>query len=85
VGIEAQRGEARSHGTIESDLATFKKLNLYAFTWIGLPDAWLGDLTRRARGASVMATHDIATMAASFSLALGLMLLFDPRIDSGVE
>jgi hypothetical protein len=33
---------------IESDLPRFKKLNLfYAFTWIGLPDIWLGDLTRR--------------------------------------
>ena len=28
--------------------AWIKKLNLfYAFTWIGLPDIWLGDLTRR--------------------------------------
>lgn len=35
-------------GTIESDLPTSRKLNqFYLFTWIGLPDIWLGDLTRR--------------------------------------
>lgn len=35
-------------GLIESDLPLGKKMNLfYAFTWLGLPDIWLGDLTRR--------------------------------------
>jgi len=50
VGIDVQWGKHGSlpHKTIESDLPRFKKLNLfYAFTWIGLPDIWLGDLTRR--------------------------------------
>jgi hypothetical protein len=50
VGIDVQWGKHGSlpHGTIESDLPGFKKLNLfYAFVWIGLPDIWLGDLTRR--------------------------------------
>lgn len=50
VGIDVQWGKHGSlpHGTIESDLPTFKKLNLfYFFTWAGLPDIWLGDLTRR--------------------------------------
>lgn len=50
VGIDVQWGKHGSlpHRTIESDLPGFKKLNLfYAFTWIGLPDIWLGDLTRR--------------------------------------
>lgn len=49
VAIDVQWGKHGSlpHRTIESDLPTFKKLNLfYAFTWIGLPDIWLGDLTR---------------------------------------
>lgn len=50
VAIDVQWGKHGSlpHRTIESDLPTFKKLNLfYAFTWVGLPDIWLGDLTRR--------------------------------------
>lgn len=40
------------HGTlprrvIESDLPSTKKLNsFYLFTWLGLPDIWLGNLTR---------------------------------------
>lgn len=49
VGIDVQWGKHGSlpHRTIESDLPRTKKLNLfYAFTWIGLPDIWLGDLTR---------------------------------------
>lgn len=33
--------------TIESDLPATKKLNsFYLFTWLGLPDIWLGNLTR---------------------------------------
>jgi hypothetical protein len=50
VAIDVQWGKHGSlpHRIIESDLPRFKKLNLfYAFTWIGLPDIWLGDLTRR--------------------------------------
>jgi len=50
VAIDVQWGKHGSlpHRAIESDLPRLKKLNLfYAFTWIGLPDIWLGDLTRR--------------------------------------
>jgi hypothetical protein len=50
VGVDIQWGKHGSlpHRTIESDLPGLRKLNLfYAFTWIGLPDIWLGDLTRR--------------------------------------
>src|SRR6185312_13777505 len=49
VAIDVQWGKHGSlpHRPIESDLPPFKKLNLfYAFTWIGLPDIWLGGLTR---------------------------------------
>jgi len=49
VAIDVQWGKHGSlpHRAIESDLPLLKKLNLfYAFTWIGLPDIWLGDLTR---------------------------------------
>jgi hypothetical protein len=49
VAIDAQWGKHGSlpHGIIESDLPTWRKLNLfYALVWIGLPDIWLGDLTR---------------------------------------
>jgi hypothetical protein len=49
VAIDVQWGKHGSlpHGVIESDLPALKKLNVfYAFTWIGLPDIWLGDLTR---------------------------------------
>ena len=49
VAIDVQWGKHGSlpRGVIESDLPTWRKLNLfYAFTWIGLPDIWLGDLTR---------------------------------------
>lgn len=48
--IDVQWGKHGSlpHGTIESDLPWSRKLNVfYAFTWLGLPDIWLGDLTRR--------------------------------------
>lgn len=50
VAIDVQWGKHGSlpHRTIESDLPVTRKLNLfYALTWIGLPDIWLGDLTRR--------------------------------------
>jgi hypothetical protein len=49
VGIDIQWGKHGSlpHRAIESDLPALKKLNVfYAFVWIGLPDIWLGDLTR---------------------------------------
>lgn len=36
------------HGIIESDLPGLATLNaFYLFTWLGLPDIWLGRLTRR--------------------------------------
>ena len=36
------------HGTIESGLPNLRTLNAYyLFTWLGLPDTWLGRLTRR--------------------------------------
>ena len=50
TGIDVQWGKHGSlpRGVIESDLPRQKSLNsFYAFTWIGLPDIWLGDLTRR--------------------------------------
>lgn len=50
VAIDVQWGKHGSlpHRVIESDLPATKKLNMfYLFTWIGLPDIWLGDLTRR--------------------------------------
>lgn len=49
TGVDVQWGKHGSlpHGVIESDLPNQKTLNLfYAFAWIGLPDIWLGDLTR---------------------------------------
>lgn len=48
--ISVQWGKHGSlpQGIIESDLPRFQKLNAYyLFTWIGLPDIWLGRLTRR--------------------------------------
>lgn len=50
VWIDVQWGKHGSlpGGVIESDLPWTRKLNsFYAFTWLGLPDIWLGDLTRR--------------------------------------
>jgi hypothetical protein len=50
VGVDVQWGKHGSlpHGIVASDLPRMKTLNaFYAFTWIGLPDIWLGDLTRR--------------------------------------
>jgi hypothetical protein len=50
TGIDVQWGKHGSlpRGVIESDLPAQKSLNtFYAFAWIGLPDIWLGDLTRR--------------------------------------
>jgi hypothetical protein len=50
VAVDIQWGKHGSmpHGLIESDLPSIKKLNdFYAFTWLSLPDIWLGNLTRR--------------------------------------
>ena len=51
VAIDVQWGKHGSlpHRAIESDLACARRSSIvfYAFTWIGLPDIWLGDLTRR--------------------------------------
>lgn len=49
VAIDVQWGKHGSlpHGVVESDLPRFKSLkDFYALTWIGLPDIWLGKLTR---------------------------------------
>jgi hypothetical protein len=50
IAIDVQWGKHGSlpHRIVQSDLPATKSLNaFYAFTWIGLPDIWLGDLTRR--------------------------------------
>lgn len=50
TAVDVQWGKHGSlpHLVKESDLPAFKTLNsFYAFTWLGLPDIWLGDLTRR--------------------------------------
>lgn len=50
VEIDVQWGKhgGLPRGVVESDLPAFKKLNtFYAFSWLGLPDIWLGNLTRR--------------------------------------
>ena len=50
TAVDVQWGKHGSlpHRVNESDLPGFKKLNsFYAFTWLGLPDIWLGRLTRR--------------------------------------
>jgi hypothetical protein len=50
VVVDVQWGK---HGSlprrvVESDLPATKSLNaFYAFTWLGLPDIWLGNLTRK--------------------------------------
>jgi hypothetical protein len=49
VAVNVQWGKHGSlpHGVLESDLPGIKKLNdFYLFTWLGLPDIWLGNLTR---------------------------------------
>jgi hypothetical protein len=48
--VDVQWGKHGSlpHGTVESDLPRFKTLNsFFLFAWLGLPDMWLGNLTRR--------------------------------------
>jgi hypothetical protein len=47
--VDVQWGKHGSlpRGIIESDLPKTRKLNaFYLFTWLGLPDIWLGNLTR---------------------------------------
>lgn len=49
VTIDVQWGKHGSlpRGTVASDLPlTAKPASFYAFTWLGLPDIWLGNLTR---------------------------------------
>jgi hypothetical protein len=49
AALDIQWGKHGSlpRGIIEKDLPTTKKLNsFYLFTWLGLPDIWLGNLTR---------------------------------------
>jgi hypothetical protein len=48
--IDVQWGKHGSlpRGLVESDLPHIKTLNsFYLFSWVGLPDIWLGNLTRR--------------------------------------
>lgn len=50
VVVDVQWGKHGSlpHGVVESDLPGVRKLNeFFAFTYLGLPDIWLGNLTRR--------------------------------------
>ena len=50
TAVDIQWGKHGSlpHRVKESDLPAFKTLNsFYAFTWLALPDIWLGELTRR--------------------------------------
>jgi hypothetical protein len=47
--VDVQWGKHGSlpHGVVESDLPGVKGLNdYYMFSWLGLPDIWLGNLTR---------------------------------------
>jgi hypothetical protein len=49
AAVDVQWGKHGSlpRGIIESDLPRTRKLNeFYLFTWLGLPDIWLGNLTR---------------------------------------
>ncbi len=48
--VDVQWGKHGSlpRGIVESDLPRLKTLNsFFLFTWLGLPDIWLGNLTRR--------------------------------------
>jgi hypothetical protein len=50
VEIDIQWGKHGSlpRGVVQSDLPGIRKLNeFYLFSWLGLPDIWLGNLTRR--------------------------------------
>src|SRR4029453_4162932 len=46
--IQGGKHGSRPPRVRENDVPAFKTLNsFYAFTWLALPDIWLGDLTRR--------------------------------------
>jgi hypothetical protein len=48
VNVQWGKHGSLPRGIIESDLPSMGKLNVfYAFTWLSLPDIWLGQLTRR--------------------------------------
>jgi hypothetical protein len=48
VSVQWGKHGSLPDGVKESDLPVPKKLNdFYAFTWLGLPDIWLGNITRR--------------------------------------
>jgi hypothetical protein len=48
VNVQWGKHGSLPRGIIESDLPSTRKLNVfYAFTWLTLPDIWIGQLTRR--------------------------------------
>ena len=48
VSVQWGKHGSLPHGLIESDLPGHTKMNaFYLFTWLGLPDIWLGRLTRK--------------------------------------
>jgi hypothetical protein len=48
VNVQWGKHGSLPRGVIESDLPLSRKMNsFYAFTWLTLPDMWLGQLTRR--------------------------------------
>lgn len=48
INVQWGKHGSMPRGLIESDLPSTRKLNVfYAFTWLSLPDIWLGQLTRR--------------------------------------
>ena len=48
VNVQWGKHGSLPRGIIESDLPSTRKMNVfYAFTWLSLPDIWLGQLTRR--------------------------------------
>jgi hypothetical protein len=47
VNVQWGKHGALPRGIIESDLPSTRKMNVfYAFTWLSLPDIWIGKLTR---------------------------------------
>ena len=72
VAIDVQWGKHGSlpHGLIESDLPGIKKLNdFYAFTWLSLPDMWLGNLTRRGPWCFCKSYHRYRDFSRQLALA----------------
>src|SRR4051812_19485505 len=48
VNVQWGKHGSLPRGVVESDLPSTRKMNVfYAFTWITLPDIWIGQLTRR--------------------------------------